>query len=51
MIYLYLLATLLFVFGIKRLTSVKTCQQGNRISELGMLIAVVTVLLIGSHVN
>ena len=51
MIYLYLLATLLFVFGIKRLTSVKTCLQGNRLSEVGMLIAVVTVLLIGAHVN
>ena len=44
--YLYLLATLLFVFGIKRLTSVKTCQQGNRLSELGMLIAIGAVLLI-----
>ena len=49
--YLYLLATLLFVFGIKRLTSVKTCQQGNRISELGMLIAIVAVLLITPNIN
>ncbi|HEX5052611.1 MAG TPA: NAD(P)(+) transhydrogenase (Re/Si-specific) subunit beta [Planctomycetota bacterium] len=47
MIYLYLLATLLFVFGIKRLTSIKTCLQGNRLSELGMLCAIVAVLLIG----
>ncbi len=46
MIYLYLLATLLFVFGIKRLTSVKTCQSGNRLSEVGMLLAIVTVLLV-----
>ncbi len=44
--YLYLLATLLFVFGIKRLTSVKTCASGNRLSELGMLVAIVTVLII-----
>ncbi|MCA8949917.1 MAG: NAD(P)(+) transhydrogenase (Re/Si-specific) subunit beta, partial [Planctomycetes bacterium] len=51
MIYLYLLATLLFVFGIKRLTHVKTCQQGNRLSEVGMLVAVITVLLLGTHVN
>jgi NAD(P) transhydrogenase subunit beta len=49
--YLYLLATLLFVFGIKRLTSVKTCQRGNRLSEVGMFVAVVTVLLIGANVN
>jgi len=48
---LYLLATLLFVFGIKRLSSVKTCQQGNRISEVGMAIAVVAVLLITTNVN
>ncbi len=44
--YLYLLATLLFVFGIKRLTSVKTCQQGNRLSEIGMLVAVIAVVAI-----
>jgi NAD(P) transhydrogenase subunit beta len=44
--YLYLLATLLFVFGVKKLTSVKTCRQGNRLSELGMLVAVVAILVI-----
>ena len=44
--YLYLLATLLFVFGIKRLTSVKTCASGNRLSELGMAVAIVTTILI-----
>jgi NAD(P) transhydrogenase subunit beta len=51
MMYLYLLATLLFVFGIKRLTSLRTCAQGNRLSELGMLTAVVAVLLISEEVN
>ncbi len=49
--YLYLLATLLFVVGIKRMTSVKTCQQGNRLSEIGMLIAIVAVLLITRNIN
>ena len=44
--YLYLLATLLFVFGIKRLTSVKTCASGNRLSEIGMAVAIVTTILI-----
>lgn len=44
--YLYLLATLLFVFGIKRLTSIRTCAQGNRLSELGMLVAIIAALLI-----
>jgi len=50
-VYLYLLATLLFVFGIKQLTSVKTCRQGNRLSEVGMLVAVVAVVLAGTDVN
>jgi len=49
-VYLYLLATLLFVFGIKRLTSIKTCLQGNRLSEIGMLLAVVTTVLIRADV-
>jgi NAD(P) transhydrogenase subunit beta len=44
--YLYLLATLLFVFGIKGMTSLKTCQRGNRISELGMLLAIVATVAI-----
>jgi len=49
--YLYLLATLLFVIGIKQLTSVRTCQRGNRISEVGMLLAIVSVLAITAGVN
>ena len=51
MVYLYLLATFLFVFGIKKLTSVKTCRQGNRISEIAMLLAIVATLLIFSNLN
>ena len=46
MTYLYLLATLLFVYGIKGMTSVKTCQRGNRVSEIGMLLAVVTTVIL-----
>jgi H+-translocating NAD(P) transhydrogenase subunit beta len=49
--YLYLLATLLFVFGIKRLTAVRTCAQGNRLSELGMLVAIIAALLISDSIN
>ncbi|MGE3173294.1 MAG: NAD(P)(+) transhydrogenase (Re/Si-specific) subunit beta [Planctomycetota bacterium] len=48
--YLYLAATLLFVFGIKRLTSVRTCQQGNRLSEAGMTLAILATLLVASGV-
>ena len=43
--YLYLVATILFVVGIKRMTSVRTCKQGNRLSELGMLLAIVVTLV------
>jgi NAD(P) transhydrogenase subunit beta len=50
-VYLYLLATLLFVFGIKKLTSVKTCQKGNRLSEIGMLVAVVATALIETNIG
>jgi NAD(P) transhydrogenase subunit beta len=49
--YLYLLATLLFVWGIKRLTSVKTCQQGNRMSEVAMAVSIVTTLAILAGIN
>ena len=49
--YLYLLAALLFVFGIKRLTSIRTCAQGNRLSELGMLVAIIAALLISDSIN
>ncbi|GAB4136072.1 MAG: NAD(P)(+) transhydrogenase (Re/Si-specific) subunit beta [Planctomycetota bacterium] len=48
--YLYLLATLLFVLGIKRLTSVRTCTQGNRLSETGMFVAIAATLLINSGI-
>jgi len=50
-VYLYLAAALVFVLGIKRLTSVKTCRTGNRLSEVGMLLAVVTTLAIYGGLN
>ena len=49
--YLYLVSALLFVFGIKRLASIKTCRQGNRISQAGMGLAVVTTLAIVTGLN
>lgn len=51
MYYLYLLATLLFVFGIKRLTNIRTCAQGNRLSEAGMLVAVIATLIITTNIS
>ena len=41
----YLVASVLFIIGIKGLSSPKTARQGNRIAAVGMLIAVVATLL------
>ena len=41
----YLIATVLFIFGLKGLSSPKTALRGNTSAMLGMLIAVVATLL------
>ncbi len=41
----YILASILFVSGLKMLGSASTARRGNLISALGMLIAIVAVLL------
>lgn len=41
----YVLAAVLFIFGIKRLSSPKTARSGNGISALGMLLAIVATLV------
>ncbi len=40
----YLVASVLFIFGIKKLGSPKTARQGNMLSSIGMLLAVVITL-------
>ena len=40
----YLLAAVLFILGIKRLTKVRTARQGNFLAALGMFLAVFTTL-------
>ncbi len=40
----YILAALLFIVGVKKLSSPKTARQGNGLSSLGMLLAVVATL-------
>ena len=40
----YIAAAILFIFGLKMLGSAKTARRGNRLSALGMLIAVVATL-------
>ncbi|MBZ0180277.1 MAG: NAD(P)(+) transhydrogenase (Re/Si-specific) subunit beta [Melioribacteraceae bacterium] len=42
---IYLIASILFIFGIKKLGSPKTARQGNFLSSLGMFLAVVVTLL------
>ena len=41
----YLISSILFIFGIKKLSSPKTARQGNFFASLGMFIAIVVTLL------
>ena len=41
----YLLATALFILGIKRLGKVKTARSGNQLAGVGMLLAIVVTLV------
>jgi NAD(P) transhydrogenase subunit beta len=41
----YIVASILFVIGIKMLGSAKTARKGNRLSSVGMLLAIVVTLL------
>jgi NAD(P) transhydrogenase subunit beta len=41
----YIIASILFVLGIKMLGSAKTARKGNMISSVGMLLAIVVTLL------
>ncbi len=43
--FLYLLAAILFILGLKRLSSPATAKDGNRMAALGMLVAVIVTLL------
>jgi len=40
----YLVASVLFIFGIKKLSSPKTARRGNQLAALGMLLAIVITL-------
>ena len=41
----YLVAAVLFIYGIKGMTTPKTAVRGNQLSAIGMLVAVVAALL------
>lgn len=47
----YLVAAVLFIYGIKGMTSPKTAVRGNQLSAIGMLIAVIGALLDHNVVN
>lgn len=44
LIIVYLISSILFIFGIKSLSKVKTARQGNFLSSIGMLIAIIATL-------
>ena len=41
----YMLAAVLFIFGIKRLSSIRSSRQGNTIASLAMVIAIGATIL------
>ncbi len=46
---LYLVSAVVFIYGLKGLTRVRTARRGNALSSLAMLIAIVATL-IGAHI-
>jgi NAD(P) transhydrogenase subunit beta len=42
---LYILAAVLFIYGLKRLGNQKTARSGNKLSSVGMLLAIIAALL------
>jgi len=42
---IYLLSTVLFIFGIKQLSKVRTARRGNALAGIGMLLAIIGSLL------
>ena len=47
----YLAAAVLFIFGVKKLSMVRTARQGNTFASLGMLLAIVMTLLLKGVMN
>ena len=44
-IFFYMIASVLFITGIKKLGKADTARSGNLMSSIGMLIAVISVLI------
>ena len=47
----YVLAAVLFIVGIKKLSHPKSAQSGNQIAALGMLIAIVATLISADKID
>ena len=47
----YLLSSVLFIFGIKRLSHPRTARSGNLIASMGMLIAIITTLVVSDSLS
>jgi len=47
----YMVAALLFILGIQRLSKVKTARSGNRLAAVGMLLAVLVALAIHTNIG
>jgi NAD(P) transhydrogenase subunit beta len=47
----YLVAAVSFMYGLKMLSHPKTARNGNIIASLGMLIAIVTTVILGTDLN
>ncbi|HKL20421.1 MAG TPA: NAD(P)(+) transhydrogenase (Re/Si-specific) subunit beta, partial [Tichowtungia sp.] len=44
--YLYIAASIFFIYGLKMLSKAETARKGNMVSAIGMLIAVVATLIL-----
>lgn len=48
---IYLVSSVLFIFGIKKLSSPKTARQGNFLASLGMFLAILITLVLTKLIN
>ena len=47
----YLIAAVSFIYGLKMLSHPKTARNGNIIASIGMLIAIVTTVFLGTNLD
>jgi len=47
----YLISAISFIYGLKMLSHPRTARKGNIIASIGMLIAVVATVMLGTNLN